>query len=215
MRRFVFVGQLVSATGDFLLDDIAGTSGRLDVLLRAARAAMLVSHGLRPDVVAYLVFLGGPHAPRTLRLTGATIRFLRPDERNFAGLVQKALMRELPPTGDAFVEIRTGLAISDRGLDVVLGDMPAARPYVLDADGVDVRAESSLGAHESVFFVGDHLGFDEATRSTMVRLGAQPISVGPTVVHAEDAVAVLTNELDRREALSSPTSRAASEASPR
>src|SRR5260370_886010 len=64
VRRFVVIGQQASASNDFSLDDLPGSSGRLDVLLRCVRAALLVSHGLRRDVVVYLVLLGGRHAPR-------------------------------------------------------------------------------------------------------------------------------------------------------
>ena len=67
------------------------TSGRLDVLLRSIRAAFLVSHGLRRDVVVYLVLCAGPRAPRVLRIDGRSAKFLRPDERSLAVLLQKSL----------------------------------------------------------------------------------------------------------------------------
>ena len=41
-RRFVVIGQQASASPDFSLLDLPGTSGRLDVLLRCLRAALLV-----------------------------------------------------------------------------------------------------------------------------------------------------------------------------
>ena len=92
-RRFVIVGQKATASPEFSLTDIPGTSGRLDVLLRCLRAALLVSHGLRRDTVVYLVLLGGPLAPRVLRVDGRHVRFIRPDERMLAITVQKALAR--------------------------------------------------------------------------------------------------------------------------
>jgi tRNA pseudouridine-54 N-methylase len=45
--------------------------------------------------------------------------------------------------------------------------------------------------------VGDHLGFEAATRDRLGALGASPLSVGPESLHSEDAIAVLHNELDR------------------
>ena len=60
MRRFVIVGQQATSSPHFSLLDLPSTSGRLDVLLRCLRAALLVSHGLRRDAVAYLVLLGDP-----------------------------------------------------------------------------------------------------------------------------------------------------------
>ena len=82
MRRFVVIGQTATASGDFSLEDLPSTSGRLDVLLRCVRAALLVSHGLRRDTVVYLVLLGGPLAPRTVRVDGAIATYVRPDERS-------------------------------------------------------------------------------------------------------------------------------------
>ena len=87
-RRIVVVGQQARGSPDFLLNDLAGTSGRLDVLVRCVRAALLVSHGLRHDTVVYLVLLGEPRSPKTLRFDGATARFIRPEERSLATLAQ-------------------------------------------------------------------------------------------------------------------------------
>src|SRR3954465_7473050 len=91
MRRFIVIGQKATASPDFSLTNLPASSGRLDVLLRCLRAALLFSHGLRRDTVVYLVLLGGPRAPRTLRIEGASAGYVRPDERALAVMVQKAL----------------------------------------------------------------------------------------------------------------------------
>ena len=198
-RRFVIVGRTASASADFSLDDLPSTSGRLDVLVRCLRPALLVSHGVRRDAVVYLVLLGGPSAPRVLRVDGATSRFLRPDERSLATLVKKSLAIE--PTAERFAEVRPGVASTRGGLDAVLADAgDAAAVFVLEQGAPDVRdVELPRGA---IFVVGDHLGFDEATRARLAAAGARAIGVGPIGVHADDAVTILSNELDRREACS-------------
>jgi tRNA (pseudouridine54-N1)-methyltransferase len=191
MRRFVVIGRTASASPGFLLHDLPGTSGRLDLLVRCVRAALLVSHGIRRDTQVYLILLGGPDAPRTIRIDGAIAEYLRPDERSLAGRLQKAL---LAPRGtERFTELTGGLAIADGGLDVVLGELGEGAHYVLDERGADVR--SLRLALDCVIFVGDHLGFDEATRA---RLTGTAISVGPVSVHADDAIAIVNNELDRQ-----------------
>lgn len=197
MRRFVVVGQRATASPDFLLVDLPGTSGRLDVLLRCVRAALLVSHGVRRDTVVYLVLLGGPRAPRTLRVEGEAVRFLRPDERHLAKTVQKALAT--PSDREGFVPIRAGIALADGGLEAVLADLGPMTPYVLEEGATDVR-EVPFDAPAPVFFLGDHLGFDDVTRARLASVSATAVGVGPVSVHADDAVVIVCNELDRRDA---------------
>jgi tRNA (pseudouridine54-N1)-methyltransferase len=196
MRRFVVIGQAARGSPGFSLDDLPGTSGRLDVLLRAAQAALLVSHGLRRDTIVYLILLGDADAPRTIRLDGRVAEYLRPDERSLGGRVRNALEWSAGP--DFAVE-RQGMAVACRGLDAVIEDVGPMAPYVLDEGGADVRGVSVF-ALDPVFFVGDHLGFDPATRARLSAIGAVPVSVGPVSVHADDAIALVTNELDRRDA---------------
>jgi tRNA (pseudouridine54-N1)-methyltransferase len=195
MRRFVVIGQRAIASSDFSMLDIAGTSGRLDVLLRCVRAGFLVSHGLRQDTVMYLVLMGGTSAPKTLRIEGASAKFIRPDERSLATLVRKVLMVQTGEKG--FVPVRPGISMAVGGLDCVLADLGVATKYVLEPNGSDIR-ETVLDLEHPVFFLGDHLGFDKSTRATLEDHGALSLGLGPVDIHAEDAVTVVLNELDRR-----------------
>jgi tRNA (pseudouridine54-N1)-methyltransferase len=200
MRRFIVVGQTATASDDFLLDDLASSGGRIDVLLRCLRAAALVSHGIRHDVVAYLVLGGGPRAPRALRLRGVDAKFVRPDERSLAGVVRKALARSIDAGVDGFVELKHGMAVASRGLDDVIADIGAATPYILEEGAPDLRDEARLGIGDAAFFLGDHLGFDAKTRARLAGIDARPVGVGPVSLHTEDVIAIVSNEIDRREA---------------
>jgi tRNA (pseudouridine54-N1)-methyltransferase len=197
MRRFVVIGQRASASPDFSLDDLPSSSGRLDIALRCLRAGLLVSHGLRSDAVVYLVLLGGANAPRTVRIEGAHARYVRPDERSLAVLIKKALAQA--PAGPAFSPVRPGIAVADAGLEAVIGDLGAATRYVLEEGAPDVR-DCDLDLDDAAFFVGDHQGFEPAARAQLAALGARPIGVGPVSVHADDAIVLVANELDRQQA---------------
>jgi len=195
-RRFVILGQRATASPDFSVDDLAGSSGRLDVLLRCVRAALMVSHGVRADTIVYLCLLGGPDAPRTLRFDGATARFLRPDERSLATLARKTLAAA-PGDGPGFVPVRHGVSVARGGLDVVLADLDGATPYVLEEGAPDIRT-AALAEASVAIFLGDHLGIEPRARETLADRGAVGLGLGPVSMHAEDAVAVVSNELDRR-----------------
>ena len=196
MRSFVIIGQTAFGSADFSLDDLPGSSGRLDVMLRCVRAALLVSHGLRRDVRVYLVLRGG-QAPRVVRVSGETAKFLRPDERSLAILFKKTLAAAEPTPG--FVEVRPGLSVCAGDLDAVLADVGEAPRFLLHEQGSDLRAQAIDGA-SATFFIGDHLGFDSASLMRLDGAGCVRISVGPVSLHSDDVVSVLSNELDRRPA---------------
>lgn len=197
-RRFAIIGRKASASDEFILDDLPGTSGRLDILARCLRAALLSSHGVRTDVVVYLVLQGGPLAPRVVRVAGSRTRFLRPDERSLAVLLKKVLSSREDHLPRRFVEVRRGIALARGDLDLVLADAGGAARFVLEEDAPDLRLEPGLEAPDVLFVLGDHMGLAPAATEALAREGARPISIGPVTVHADDAVAVVTNELDRR-----------------
>lgn len=197
-RYFAVIGQKARASEDFLLDDFPGTSGRLDVLVRCLRAALLSSHGVRRDVVVYLVLRGGPLAPRVVRVDGATITFLRPDERHLAVTMKKVLANRDDESSSDWVTVRPGFSLVRGDFERVLDDVGDATPYVLERDGEDVRNVEDLAHRSGLFVLGDHIGLPEDVRTRLLACKARPISLGPVNVHADDAVTLVTNELDRR-----------------
>lgn len=204
MRRFVLIGQTASATSEFSLQDLPSSSGRLDVLLRAVRAALLVSHGLRRDVIVDLVLRGSAAGPRLLRIDGRRVKFLRPDERSLATLVQKTLAAAESPC-PSFVELRPGLEVRDGDLSDLLLEAPASPCFVLREGAADLRGQA-LDRDDAWFFIGDHLGFDAASAALLERHGCRPVSVGPLSLHSDDVVTLIGNELDRRFAIVSEPS---------
>lgn len=196
MRRFVIIGQMASASGNFSLDDLPSTSGRLDVLLRSLRAALLTSHGLRKDVLVYLVLRGGSAGPRVLRVVGQNAKFIRPDERSLATLVKKTLAA-VETAAETFVEVRPGLELRQGDLSEVLAELGSAPRFVLHEDGRDIR-EHALESDDAWFFLGDHVGFDVVSLALLERSGCQRLSVGPVSLHTDDVVSLVSNELDRR-----------------
>jgi tRNA (pseudouridine54-N1)-methyltransferase len=195
MRRFIIIGTRADAAGAFRLDDLPGTSGRMDVLVRCIRAALLVSHGVRRDTVVYLVLEGGERAPRSVRVRGDEAKFLRPDERSLAVLLKKTLAAV---GGGGFVTVRPGVALAEAGLDAVLADVDDAPLFVLEAGAPDVRTFPGLEAKGATFVLGDDSGLRDDTRARLAAHNARPVGLGPLEVHSEDAITLLANELDRR-----------------
>ena len=198
VRNFAIIGQKASSTDEFILDDLPGTSGRLDVLVRCLRAAMLPSHGIRRGVVVYLVLLGGRLAPRVVRVDGAAVQFLRPDERSLAVRMKKVLASRADEATSAWVTVRPGFAVARGGFERVIADVDDAVPYVLEEGAPDIREATGLGESHALFVIGDHLGLPGDVRLRLASMNAQQLSIGPVSVHADDVVTLVTNELDRR-----------------
>ena len=48
-RRFAIIGHRAPSKGKLNLNDLAGSCGRMDVLVRAVNTALFISHGMRED----------------------------------------------------------------------------------------------------------------------------------------------------------------------
>lgn len=187
MTYFAIVGHTARTDGAFSLNDLPSSGGRLDVLCRCVNASLFLSHALRRNVECSLVLLGPPNPPKTVKFSGQNVRSLNPDERSPAALIKKAL---LLPCGSEFRESSEGVSVRKGGLERLVQEH---RFGVLDDQGTDIRnAEVLPGA----FLLSDHLNFS-ADEETVVS-GCPKFSVGPAVLHAESAITVLLNELDRR-----------------
>lgn len=193
MRRFIVVGHRAVTTAEFPLNDLAGAAGRMDLLLNAANAALLVSHGLRRDVEVTLLLLGPPDPPRAIRILGERLERWGPDIRGNAALVRRALEhgsrleRETSP----------GIFASRRSLEEVLAGVP--EPLVeLREDGHDIR-QASL-PHDVAFLLSDSVDLTPEEREIVSSKGPLACRVGPRSLHTDHVIAIIHNELDRRHA---------------
>jgi len=193
MRNFVIVGHKATTNPNFSLEDIPGTSGRLDILCRSVTAAFVISHGIRKDVCVYLVLLGG-EIPKTIQLRGETLRHLNPDERTTAALLKKALA--IPATLE-WAMSTSGIFVRTGGLAQVLDDLKAVRLIYLREDGLDIRGlgAGSL-ASDAAFILGDHTGMTPEEETMISEAGAEVISLGPTSLHADHCIVLLNWFLD-------------------
>jgi len=196
MRTFIAIGHRATTSPDFSLEDIPGTSGRLDILCRCINAAFLLSHGIRKDVNVFLVLCGGP-VSKTICLKGIELRHLNPDERTTAALLKIAL--SIPTTSD-WSRSTPGIYARTGGLAELLLDLRQTRLLCLREDGVDIR---SIGgtylSGDLVFILGDHLGMDQDEEILIKKTEHGIISVGPTSLHADHCIILINNELDRLE----------------
>jgi tRNA (pseudouridine54-N1)-methyltransferase len=187
MTLFSIVGHLARTDGSFSLNDLPGSGGRMDVLCRCVSAALFLSHGIRYDTDCCLILCGEPAGPKTIRFSGSTVRSLSPDERSAAALIKKVIDT---PCGSEFREAAAGIFIRKGGLERLLAEFAFG---VLDENGPDIRKAKSLPA---AFLLSDHRNFSEQEEELIRALPR--FSAGPQCLHADHAITLVHNELDRR-----------------
>ncbi|OGS43655.1 MAG: tRNA (pseudouridine(54)-N(1))-methyltransferase TrmY [Euryarchaeota archaeon RBG_13_57_23] len=193
MRRFIVIGHRAITSADFKLDDLCGSTGRLDILLRCVNSAFFLSHGIRRDVEITLMLLGEPNPPKTIRINGSEVKYLNPDERSTAALIRNALLQK----GEGERKCSPGIFVSERSYEEVLSNISKeSKVYYLKEEGEDIR-KVPLG-QDVTFVLGDDQDLTAVEEEILMRYEPKKLSLGPMSYHADHCVTVVNNELDRR-----------------
>ena len=189
MTSFTVIGHTACTDASFPLQDLPGTGGRMDLLCRTVASSLFLSHGIRKDIICDIILLGPPHPGRIIRFDGSAMRNLSPDERNIASHIKKALSI---PSGKIFREAGPGLYTRKGTLE----DQLAEKQYaVLDESGTDIR---KIGFEDmpDAFLLSDNRNFSDDEMNCI--RGLPKYSLGPEIVHADHAIVLILNEIDRR-----------------
>jgi tRNA (pseudouridine54-N1)-methyltransferase len=189
MRRFVVLAHKVPTSGEFSLNDLPGTGGRVDVLCRAIGAGLFVSHGMRTDTEITLLVQNAVQ----IRISGDRVKRLNPDERSTAAILQLALRG----AGAEEAETTPGVVASQSSLSQVLDRLYQleAHPVVLHEQGVPVE-EFPL-PDNSAFILSDHEDFTEEDESILADVPR--VSLGPAPLHTSQCITIIHYLLDRDE----------------
>ena len=193
-RRFAIIGHRAQSSGKINLNDLAGSSGRIDVLARAVNTALFLSHGIRDDTDITLHLMGGPGPSRRIRFDGAKLRGVYPDERAISGQINRALKEPVPVIGQ-FVEIHPGFSHSGGDIEQTINEWIRndLDIVILDAGGEpfdsDIHANSPTG-----FILSDDQPFTESELDVMKNL--TKISLGDTWLQGHACIAILHHMMD-------------------
>lgn len=193
MRRFIVVGHRAVTDSSFTLNDLSGSTGRLDVLLRCINSAFFLSHDIRKDVELFLILQGEPEPPKCIRFIGSELRYLNPDERSSGALVRNALAKKV---GSKEVRATPGIYISKRSFADIINDYADTQLFYLREDGEDIRSVDLDG--ELTFILGDERDLTADEERILERQNAKIISVGQLSLHSDHCIIIVHNELDRR-----------------
>ncbi len=199
MREFIYYSRTAPTAGSYIKEDLQ-ESGRIDIAVHTVIATFFISHKLRTDAKLHLLFAGPPTPPRHLELfpvtegeTGVDKIYLA--KKDVSSVLKKMLYKYRE--GEKR-EVFPGFWIEKKGFLELVSDMnkEGKNLYVLDADGEDIRTVDIK--KNPVFILGDHKGLPEKELKRLKKM-CTPVSIGKRVYFASQTVAVVNNEIDRRE----------------
>lgn len=198
MRRFLLLAHRVPVDGAFTLNDLAGGAGRMDEVARAVSTAFTLSNDLRRDTEMTLLFVAEPPPrARFIRVTGARLKFLNPDERSTAALLKNALTRSL--VADHPIESSPGLVVGPAEPAAELSRFLALSGALwLTEEGTEVGGFDP-GSVEFAAVLSDPADPTPEERQRLEDSGVRRVSLGPRSLRCSQCIDVLHSEYDRRE----------------
>ncbi len=201
MREIIYYSRTAPTSGSYIGENLQ-ESGRIDIAIHTVIAAFFLSHKIRTDVKLHLCFAGPPDPPKHLEImpvtegkTGVDKIYLA--KTNVSIILKKMLYKF--KEGEKR-EVFPGFSVERKGFIELIKDYvkEGRNVYILDPDGEDIRT-AEIGK-DPVFVLGDHRGLPLKEMKRIKKI-CTPLTVGKRTYFASQALAILNNEIDRREDL--------------
>lgn len=199
MREFIYYSRTAPTSGKSIGDDLQ-EAGRIDIAIHVVIATFFLSHKIRSDAKLHLLFAGPPDPVKHLEIHPVTegktgIDKIYLSKKDVSGILRRMLFKYRE--GEKR-EVFPGFWIEKKNFLEVIKDMhnEGRALYVLDPDGEDIRTADIK--ENPVFILGDHKGLPDKELKRLKTM-CIPVTIGPRTYFASQTVAVVNNELDRRE----------------
>ena len=192
MRHLIYFSNSAVTSGNALAQRDLMQAGRMDIAIHSFIQGVFLSHDFRKDVKFHFIFYGQPDPPKHIEIQ--VTDELEISKKDIGNLIKKILYKykqgeRTNPLPGCFVEKKSFLKVVDGLLN------SGCEIFILDKKGADIRkAEIS---NNCVFILGDHEGLPKKELKKLKRI-ATSVSIGPKTYFASQTIAVVNNELDRR-----------------
>ena len=195
MRTFVLRARAASTDSQRLLAAV-GQDAHPEILAHTLMNAIFVAQSHRPDVVVYLVLESTQDFSRTIRFeANAMHEFDGFDERALLGKVAKALDASRGMGRDETRPVESGVWVRTTAFERLVQELGTDHQlFILDPKGTPIR-DQAFGENPC-FLLTDHIPMPKNSFHTLRRLGAQPISLGRTMLFASQCIVLIHHALD-------------------
>jgi tRNA (pseudouridine54-N1)-methyltransferase len=198
MKRFILRARAASTDPQRLLSQL-GTDAHVEIIAHATVNALYISGAMRAGVEFYVVLDSTADFPRTIALsTDDGISLPGFDERSVLGVLSKALedsRRSMEKDQERIVA--PGLKVIGTGFEkLVARFLESQAVYLLDPKGEDIAGGTAQA--DAVYVLSDHIPLPPKSVKSLLRRGAQKVSVGPKMLFASQCIVLIHNALDRQ-----------------
>lgn len=199
MRQIIYYSRTAPTAGSYVKENLQ-KSGRIDIAIHSVIASFFLSHKIRTDMTLHLVFAGPPDPIKHLELKPETVGKTGVDKiylvkTNVSAILKKMLYKYREGENR---EVFPGYKIEKKGLLALVKELTAQGQniYILDPKGEDIR-KAEIGK-DPIFILGDHRGLPTKELKRLKKL-CTPVTIGKKTYFASQTIAIVNNELDRRE----------------
>jgi tRNA (pseudouridine54-N1)-methyltransferase len=189
MREIIYFSKKAVTTGNF--KDLM-KAGRMDIVCHAVIMSLFISNKMRENVKLHLFFYGPPDPPRHLELIPKINEKFQLSKKDVSGLIKRMLYKYKK---NKKIEVFPGCFIEKLSLEKFLSNLKNQEIYILDKNGEDIRKTEIK--ENSIFILGDHEGIPKKELKSINKI-AKKISLGNITYFSSQSIAILNNELDRR-----------------
>lgn len=195
MRSFVLRARSASAVAGALCRG-RGSEAHTEHIAHVLLSALFVSRGHRADSRLFVVLDRGSGGPASLCVSGEELGSLGGlDECSLLGALDRALAVAGPAAAGWRREATTGVAVRRVGFEVLVKELSAGHAlYSLERRGRAV-GEQRLRANPC-FVLSDHVPMPRKSLGWLQRLGAERLSLGPSMLLASQCVTLLHHYCD-------------------
>jgi tRNA (pseudouridine54-N1)-methyltransferase len=194
MREFIYFSRRAVTTGNFGGD--LAQAGRMDIAIHTVIHSFFISRARRKDVRLHLFFYGPPNPPMHLEINShENNETTSISKKDISGLIKKLLYKYKKGTRNEAVP---GCFVEKKDMMVFVEELveQGRDVFILDEKGEDIRTVEIGEA--PVFILGDHEGFPKKEFKRLKK-SVRTVAVGKTEYFASQVLAIVQNEIDRRE----------------
>jgi len=193
MKHFIYFSNTAVTSGKALSENSLMQAGRMDIAIHSFIQGVFLSHDFRKDIIFHFIFYGMPDPPKHIQIQ--VTDKLSISKKDVGNLIKKILYKYKPneksePFPSCFIEKKSLLKLIDELFE------QGNKIFILDKKGEDIR--NTKIPKNCAFIFGDHEGLPKKELRRLKQI-SKLISIGPKTYFASQTIAVVNNELDRRD----------------